>query len=86
MYKSFDDGFEVRDAFLDISKAFDKVCRNGIISKLKQNDISGKLISVLSDFLKDRKQRANLNGQVLMQESLRDHFWVFFVFLFISTI
>ena len=25
IYKSFDDGWEVRGAFLDISKAFDKV-------------------------------------------------------------
>ena len=25
IYKSFDDGFEVRGVFLDISKAFDKV-------------------------------------------------------------
>ena len=35
-----------------------------IIFKLKQNGISGKLLSVLSDFLKDRKQRVILNGQV----------------------
>ena len=63
-YKSFDDGFEVRGDFLDISKAFDKVWRKGIIFKLKQNRISGKLLSVLSDFLKDRRERVILNGQV----------------------
>ena len=63
-YKSFDDGFEVRGVFLDISKAFDKVWHKGIIFKLKQNGISGKLLSVLSDFLKDRKQRVILNEQV----------------------
>ena len=39
--------------FLDISKAFDKVWLKGIVFKLKQNEISGKLLSVLSDFLKD---------------------------------
>ena len=44
IYKSFDDGFEVRGIFLDISKAFDKVWHKGIIIfKLKQNGISGKL-------------------------------------------
>ena len=32
--------------------------------KLKQNDISGKLLSVLSDFLKGRKQSVILSGQV----------------------
>ena len=56
--------FEVRGIFLDISKAFDKVWHKGIIFKLQQNGISGKLLRVLSDFLKDRKQRVILNGQL----------------------
>ena len=63
IYKSFDDGIEVRGVFLDILKAFDKVWHNGIIFKLKQNGISGKLLSVSSDFLKDKKQRVTLNGK-----------------------
>ena len=54
--KSFDGGFEVRGVFLDISKAFNKVWHKGIIFKLTQNGILGKLLSVLSDFLKDRKE------------------------------
>ena len=37
IYQSFDDGFEVRDVFLGISKAFGKVWHNGVIYKLKQN-------------------------------------------------
>ena len=64
IYKYFDDGFEVKGVFLDISKAFDKVWHKGFIFELKQNGVSGKLLSVLSDFLKDRKQRVILNGQV----------------------
>ena len=43
IYQSFDDGFDVRSVFLDISKAFDKVWNDGIIFKLKQNGISGNL-------------------------------------------
>ena len=54
----------MRGVFLDISKAFDKVWHKGIIFKVKQNGISCKLLSVLSDFLKDRKQRVILNGKV----------------------
>ena len=37
IYQFFDDGFEVRGVFLDISKAFDKVWHNGLTYKLKQN-------------------------------------------------
>ena len=64
MYKSFDVGLEVRSAFLDISKAFHKVWHDGIIYKLTQNGISGNLLNLLEDFLKERKQRVVLNGQL----------------------
>ena len=64
IYKSFDVGLEVRSAFLDISKAFHKVWHDGIIYKLTQNGISGNLLNLLEDFLKERKQHVVLNGQV----------------------
>ena len=64
VYKSSNDGFEVWDVFIDTSKAFDKVWCEGIIFKLNQNGTSGKLLSVLSDFLRDRKQRITLDVQV----------------------
>ena len=63
IYSSFDGGFEVRSVFLDISKAFDKVWHEGIIFKLQQNGISDDLLNILSDFLRNRKQRVTLNGQ-----------------------
>ena len=63
IYQSFDDGFEVRGVFLDISKAFDKVWHNGLIYKLKQNGVAGDLLDTLTNFLKERKQRVVLNGQ-----------------------
>ena len=62
-YKSFDEGFEVRGVFLDISKAFDRVWHDGLIFKLQENGISGKLLLLLKDFLKSSKQRVVLNGQ-----------------------
>ena len=35
-------GYEVRGVFLDISKAFEKVWHEGLIFKLKLNDVSRK--------------------------------------------
>ena len=61
IYKSFDDGYEVRG--VDISKAFDKVWVNGIIIKLKQNGISCTLLKLIVDLLDAKKQRVVLNGQ-----------------------
>ena len=63
IYKSLDDGFEVKGKFLDISKAFDKVWHEGLIYKLKQNGISGNLLNIIRDFLNSRKQRVVLSGQ-----------------------
>ena len=53
----FDEGYEVRGIFLDISKATDKVRHEGLIFKLGQSGISGKLLSLIKDFSSDRKQR-----------------------------
>ena len=61
--QSFNEGFDVRSVFLDISKAFDKVWYDGLIFKLKQSGISGNLLNLLSNFLRNRKQRVVLNGQ-----------------------
>ena len=63
IYKSFDNGLDVRGVFLDICKAFHKVWHNGPIHKLKQNGISGNLLDTIIDFLNSRKQRIDLNGQ-----------------------
>ena len=52
IYLSFDDGFEVRSVFLDISK----VWHEGLIFKLKQNGILDDFLNILSDFLRKRKQ------------------------------
>ena len=89
IYKSFDCGYEVRAFFIDISKAFDKVWYDGIIFKLEQNSISGKLQKLLHDFLVNRKQRVVLSGQVSWWSNLREVFlkvqsWAHFTFLSIS--
>ena len=63
IYRSFDEGIEVRGVALDISKAFNKVWHEGLLLKLNQNGISGNLLKLLRDFLSCRKQRVVLNGQ-----------------------
>ena len=62
IYNSFEKRLETRAAFLDISKAFDKVWHDGLVFKLRQNGISGNLLNMLENYLSDRKQRVVLNG------------------------
>ena len=54
IYKSFDDGWEVRGVYLDISKAFDKVWHEGLLLKLKLNGISRNWLNLMEDFLANR--------------------------------
>ena len=53
---------EVRAIFLDISKAFDKVWHDGLIFKMRQNEVSGWLLKPFQSYLNNRKQRVVLNG------------------------
>ena len=64
IHQAFNDTkwLEVHAVFLDISKAFDKVWHDGLIFKLKQNDISGSLLKFSESYLHNRKQRVVLNG------------------------
>ena len=70
IYESFDVGLEVRSYFLDISKAFDKTWHDGFIYKLTQDGISGNLLNLLEDFIKERKQRVVLNGQASIWKNI----------------
>ena len=47
IYSSFDrpENLDVRSVYLDMLKAFDKVWHEGLIFKLRQNGVKGKLIS-----------------------------------------
>ena len=53
---------EVRAIFLDFSKAFDKVWHVGLIFKMRQNGVSGRLLKLFQNYLNNRKQRVVLNG------------------------
>ena len=62
IHNSLDINLEVRSVFLDMSKAFDKVWHEGLLLKLKQNGIKGKLLNLLESYLSDRNQRVFING------------------------
>ena len=49
--------------FLDTSKAFVKVCHEGLIFKLKSNDVSGELLDLIKSFLSQLYQRVVLIGK-----------------------
>ena len=61
IHSSSDINLEVRSVFLDMSKAFDKVWHEGLLFKLRQNGINGKLINILKIYLSNRKQRVLIN-------------------------
>ncbi len=61
--EAVENGKEIRVIFLDISKAFDKVWHKGLIFKLKQCGISGKLLDWFEDYLSNRIQCIIINGQ-----------------------
>ena len=61
IHSSLDINLDVRSVFLDMSKAFDKVWHEGLLSKLKQNGINGKLLNLLKSYLPNRNQRGLLN-------------------------
>ena len=65
IYSAFEEfpSRETRAIFLDISKAFDKVCHDGLLFKLKCYGISNCLFTLIEDFLRNRQQRVVLNGK-----------------------
>ena len=49
--------------FFDISKAFDRVWHNGLLFKLKQIGINGKLTDWFKIYVSSRKQRVVIRGE-----------------------
>ncbi|MCP3901156.1 MAG: reverse transcriptase family protein, partial [Desulfobacteraceae bacterium] len=61
--KAVDDNKEICVIFLDISKAFNRVWHKGLLFKLKQCGIRGKMFEWFVDYLDNRFQRVVINGQ-----------------------
>ncbi len=61
--KKLDEGSEIHFAFLDASKAFDRVWHKGLLYKLKQSGITGNLYKWFEDYLQRREQRVVIQGE-----------------------
>ena len=61
IFPSFDGNYKVTVVFLDVSKAFNKLWREGIIHKLKRSRISRNLLNLSRKIFRNRKQRIILN-------------------------
>ena len=50
--------------FIDFEKAFDSVWKKGLIVKLSDLEIKGKVLNLIDSFLSSRKVKLNVNGEV----------------------
>ncbi len=62
IYHNIDLGSNVYGAFLDIQKAFDTVWHDGLLYKLHNLGIQGKLWRLLRNYYKDLVSHAKING------------------------
>ena len=49
--------------FIDFEKAFDKVWRNGLWSKMLQNHINGKMYTIIFNMYQGIKSKISFSGQ-----------------------
>jgi len=60
---SVNEGFSVDVVFLDLAKAFNKVPHKRLLEKLSKHGIRGKLLSVIGNWLSNRKQGVCIKGR-----------------------
>ena len=61
-HMAFEKGEQVHTAFLDLSKAYDRVSIPGLLFKLSNLGFSNTTLQWISSFLMDRQQRVRVNG------------------------
>ena len=63
IYHSMDEGYEIRGAFLDISKAFDMVWHEGLLLKIKAEWDIWQITKYFRRFLRNRKHGQTSNWE-----------------------
>jgi len=61
--RSVDEGTCVDIVFLDLAKAFDKVPHGRLLEKLRKHGIGGKILAIIGDWLRGRRQRVCIKGE-----------------------
>ena len=61
--QSVENGLIVGVVFIDFQKAFDTVSHEILLYKLQAAGISGNLHALIMNYLKDRTQYAEINGE-----------------------
>ena len=61
--RSWTKGDITHGIFLDVKSAFDKVWHKGLLAKLKQINIEGKLLGLFESYLTNRQQITTVEGQ-----------------------
>ena len=56
------DGNTVVGLFIDFEKAFDSIWKEGLIVKMSRLKMNGKMLTLIEDFLKNRKVTLDVNG------------------------
>ena len=62
--RELDNGNCVDVVYLDFAKAFDKVPHKRLLSKLEAHGIRGKILSWIGSWLRDRRQRVSVEGEL----------------------
>ena len=57
-----DKGLDIDVLYLDFVKAFDKVPHKRLLKKVQAHGVSGKVYSLIENWLMDRKQRVKINS------------------------
>ena len=65
-----DEGSPVDVIYLDIQKAFDKVTHQRLIFRLKSHGMGNSIINWIEQWLTDRKQRVDVDGEVSSWKSV----------------